>query len=152
MTRFKEPFPGYDQRIRQSFELQRIMNTLGATLTKVEPGRVEIELPFRKDLSQQHGFLHAGAITTIVDSACGYAAYSLMPEEAEVLAVEFKVNFLAPALGEKFLAVGEVFKAGKTLTIARGDVTALQADGSSRQVAAMQSTIMNVRGRVDATP
>jgi len=98
------------------------MGLIGAELSRVEPGVIEITLPYRADLAQQHGYLHAGIVTTIADSACGYAAYSLMPPNSEVLSVEFKVNLLRPAKGERFLAVAEVVKAGKTLTVVRADV------------------------------
>jgi len=98
------------------------MGLIGAVLSRVEPGVIEITLPYRADLAQQHGYLHAGIVTTIADSACGYAAYSLMPPNSEVLSVEFKVNLLRPAKGERFLAVAEVVKAGKTLTVVRADV------------------------------
>jgi uncharacterized protein (TIGR00369 family) len=114
--------PAFAEEIKQSFAKQTIMGLIGAELGRVEPGVIEITLPYRADLAQQHGYLHAGIVTTIADSACGYAAYSLMPPNSEVLSVEFKVNLLRPAKGEKFLAVAEVVKAGKTLTVVRADV------------------------------
>src|SRR6186713_8124 len=92
--------PGYDARVRASFARQRVMDTIGARIVRVEPGEVELELPFRDDLTQQHGFLHAGIVTTLVDSACVYAALSVMDRDAAVLSVEYKVNLLAPATGE----------------------------------------------------
>ena len=104
------------------------MQLIGAELTLVEPGVVEISLPYRKDLTQQDGYLHAGIVTTIADSACGYAAYTLMPPETEVLSVEFKVNLLRPARGETFVAVAEVVKAGKTLTVVRADVVGIDQE------------------------
>lgn len=133
--------PDFEARVRDSFARQRMMSSLGATLLAVRPGEVEIALPFRDDLTQQHGYLHAAAITAIADSACGYAAYSLMSRDAEVLSVEFKVNLLAPAAGERFLAVGRVLKAGRTLTVCTAEVHA-EAAGSSRLIAAMQATMI----------
>ena len=120
------------------------MKLIGAKLTRIEPGAIDIEIEYQKSLSQQNGFIHAGIITTIADSACSYAAFSLMPEEADVLSVEFKVNLLAPAIGEKFLAEGRILRAGKTLTVARGDVFAFEGN-QRKQVAAMQATIMCIQ-------
>src|ERR1051325_2699285 len=118
--------PAFAEEIKQSFAKQTIMGLIGAELNRVEPGVIEITLPYRADLAQQHGFLHAGIVTTIADSACGYAAYSLMPPNSEVLSVEFKVNLLRPAKGETFSAVAEVVKAGKTLTVVRADVFGIE--------------------------
>ena len=120
--------PSFAKEIERSFAKQTIMGLIGAELTRVEPGLVEITLPYRPDLAQQHGYLHAGIVTTIADSACGYAAYSLMPPDSEVLSVEFKVNMLRPAKGETFSAVAEVVKAGKTLTVVRADVFGVNED------------------------
>lgn len=131
--------------VERSFARQSIMNLLGATLSKVEPGVIEITLPYRADLTQQHGYLHAGVVTTIADSACGYAAYTLMPAGSEVLSVEFKVNLLRPAQGETFVARAEVIKAGKTLTVVRADVFALTGEGERELVATMQGTMMCLR-------
>src|SRR5215813_14377157 len=117
--------PSFAEEIEASFAKQTIMSLIGAELSRVEPGVVEITLPYRADLTQQHGYVHAGIITTIADSACGYAAYSLMPPNSEVLSVEFKVNLLRPAKGETFTAMAEVVKAGKTLTVVRADVFAI---------------------------
>jgi uncharacterized protein (TIGR00369 family) len=128
--------------IKQSFAKQKIMALIGAELTRVEPGVVEITLPYRADLSQQHGFLHAGVVSTIADSACGYAAYSLMPENSEVLSVEFKVNLLRPAKGELFVAVAEVIKSGKTLTVVRADVYGLDQGGRREVIATMLGTMI----------
>jgi uncharacterized protein (TIGR00369 family) len=114
-------------------------------LSRVEAGVVEITLPYRPDLAQQHGYLHAGIVTTIADSACGYAAYSLMPPETEVLSVEFKVNLLRPAKGETFLAVAEVVKAGKTLTVVRADVFGMDHDGQRELIATMLGTMICIR-------
>lgn len=136
--------PDYVTRIRESFDKQTIMTTIGAELTEVTAGTVTIELPYNRDLCQQHGFLHAGIVTTIVDSACGYAAYTLMPADAEVLTVEFKANFMVPAKGERFVAQGRVIRAGRTLTIAQGDVWAI-LNGEQKHIVMMQATIMAVR-------
>ena len=123
--------PAFSEEIKQSFAKQTIMALIGAELSRVDPGVIEITLPYRADLAQQHGYLHAGIVTTIADSACGYAAYSLMPPNSEVLSVEFKVNLLRPAKGEKFLAVAEVVKAGKTLTVVRADVFGVEWGGTT---------------------
>jgi len=120
--------PSFADEIKQSFAKQTIMGLIGAELTRVEPGVIEITLPYRADLAQQHGYLHAGIVTTIADSACGYAAYSLMPQNSEVLSVEFKVNLLRPAKGESFSAVAEVVKSGKTLTVVRADVFGVEQE------------------------
>ena len=130
-------------RVVASFAQQAVMATIGASLRSVMPGAVEIELPYRADLGQQDGFLHAGIVTTIVDSACGYAAYTLMPEGARVLSVEFKINFLAPAVGDTFIARGKVARAGRTITVCTGEVVALSKDGE-RAIALMQATMMAV--------
>jgi len=134
------------ERVRASFARQRVMDTFGAELTRVEPGSVEIRLPFREGLTQQHGVLHAGVLATILDSACGYAAQSLLPPDGEVLAVEFKVNFLAPARGEAVVARAAVVRSGRTLSVCRADAFA-QDGGEETLVATMTGTIMNVAGR-----
>ena len=126
--------PSFAEEVRKSFAEQSIMQLIGAELTRIEPGVVEISLPYRRDLTQQDGYLHAGIITTIADSAAGYAAYSLMPAGSGVLSVEFKVNLLRPAQGEKFLARAEVIKPGKTLTVVRADVFGIQ--GTERTLVA----------------
>jgi uncharacterized protein (TIGR00369 family) len=138
---FEPKDDNFAEKVRESFNAQSAMRTLGAELTRVEPGAVDIELPYRKDLTQQNGFLHAGIITTIADSACGYAAFSLMPKGADVLSVEFKVNLLSPAVGEKFLTEGRVLRAGKTLTIVQGNVFGL-SNGQQKHVATMLATVM----------
>lgn len=122
------------------------MSLIGASLSLVEPGIVEITLPYRKDLTQQNSYLHAGIVTTIADSACGYAAFTLMPEGSGVLSVEFKVNLLRPAKGETFLSRAEVIKAGKILTVVRADVFAL-TENNRTLVATMQGTMMCVGTR-----
>jgi len=134
--------PAFAEEIKHSFAKQTIMGLIDAELSRVEPGVVEITLPYRADLAQQHGYLHAGIVTTIADSACGYAAYSLMPPNSEVLSVEFKVNLLRPAKGEKFLAVAEVVKAGKTLTVVRADVFGIDDEETRELVATMLGTMI----------
>src|SRR5262249_11579346 len=135
--------PNFEARVRESFSRQRVMQTLDVTMTKVEPGLVELALPFRADLTQQHGFLHAGIVATILDSACGYAAFSLMPADAAVLTVEYKINLLRPAAGERFVARAQVVKAGQTLSVCTGEVLA-QSGGAEKSVATMLATIMTV--------
>ena len=146
--RFDPRDPDFAARVRASFARQRAMATIGARLVRVEPGEVELELPFRDDLTQQHGFLHAGIVTTLVDSACGYAALSVMDKESAVLSVEYKVNLLAPAVGERMRAVGRVIKSGRTLVVCTGEVIAV-SDGKESVVTVMQATMMAVRGRPD---
>ena len=121
--------PRFAEDIKQSFALQSIMRLIGAELSLIEPGIVEITLPSRADLTQQHGYVHGGIVTTIADSAAGYAAYSLMPEGAGVLSIEFKVNLLRPARGKSFQARAEVIKPGRTLTVARADVFGVAESG-----------------------
>lgn len=131
------------ERIAASFKAQGLMATLGAQLASVADGEVQIELPFSTQLSQQRGYVHAGAITSIVDSACGYAALTKAPTECDVVTAEFKINFVRPALGERFLAIGKVQTSGKLLTVCTGEVRALS--GSDwKVIAIMQATIVNV--------
>ena len=137
--------PEFAEDIKQSFAGQSIMNLIGAKLNLVEPGLVEITLPYRSDLTQQHGHLHAGIVTTIADSAAGYAAYTLMPAGSEVLSVEFKVNLLRPARGKSFLARAEVIKPGRTLTVARSDVIGIAESGKRELVATMLATMICLR-------
>ena len=140
--------PQFARRVRASFARQAAMATLGATLTRVAPGEVVIELAYRSELTQQHGFLHAGVVASTLDSACGYAAFSLMPEGAGVLTLEFKTNFLAPARGEELIARGRVVRAGRTITVCQAEVSMLSA-GAETSVATMLATIMTVRDRPD---
>src|SRR5580765_6249532 len=125
------------------------MATLGATLVRVDPGEVFIELAFRPELTQQHGFLHAGVVTSVMDSACGYAALSLMDPGVAVLSVEFKVNLLAPARGDLFRATGRVVRAGRTLTVVAGDLRVVEGGDEGVVVAMMTGTMMAVRDRPD---
>jgi uncharacterized protein (TIGR00369 family) len=134
--------PSFAEDVTRSFAQQPIMNLIGATLSLVAPGVVEITLPYRADLAQQHGYLHAGVVATIADSACGYAAYSLMPAGSEVLSVEFKINMLRPARGVEFIARAEVIKAGRTLTVVRADVFGIDEVGQRELVATMQGTMI----------
>jgi uncharacterized protein (TIGR00369 family) len=138
--------PGFERRVRDSFVRQQFMVTLGATLERVEAGEVFIALPFNATLTQQHGFLHAGVAAAVVDSACGYAALTLMEPGAGVMSVEFKVNLLAPAAGNRFVAVGRVVKSGRTLIICQGELRAVQEEGEV-VVAVLQGTMMAVRDR-----
>lgn len=132
------------EKVKENFAAQTVMDFIGAELTKVEAGLIEIELPYRKDLTQQNGFLHAGIITTIADSACGYAAFSLMPKDADVLSIEFKVNLLSPAIGDYFIAEGKVVRAGKTITVVEGNVYAV-SDEKRKHVSTMIGTMMCVQ-------
>jgi uncharacterized protein (TIGR00369 family) len=136
----------YESRVRSSFEKQKFMATIGARLTRVEPGKVDIELAMRDDLVQQHGFLHAGVLASAADSACGYAALSLMPAGAAVLSVEFKINMLAPAAGDRIVARGSVIRAGRTITVCWGEVAAFTGD-DEKVVATMVATMMTVQDR-----
>lgn len=133
--------PNYAARVRDSFGRQPLMTTLGATLEDVRPGAVTIRLPFRDDLTQQHGFVHAGAIASVADSACGYAALSLMPAGADVLSIEFKINMLSPAKGEALVARGVVIRAGKKIMVCRADVFSVTGT-EEKLVAAMQGTMI----------
>ncbi len=137
--------PNFEERVRASFAQQALMKTIGAGITRVSSGEVVIELPFREDLTQQHGFVHAGVITAIVDSACGYAALSLMPSDSGVLTVEYKANFLSPAKGSAFIATGRVVKPGRTLTVCSGEVVAV--DGANEKIVTiMLATMMRLPG------
>jgi uncharacterized protein (TIGR00369 family) len=130
-------------RVRDIFRRQRVMETFGATLTAVSSEGIEIRMPYREDLTQQHGFLHAGIVSTILDSACGLAALAHMHANANVLAVEYKINFVSPAKGDAFVARGRVVKAGRTLSVCSGDVFSV-TNGEEKLAATMQSTMMTV--------
>ncbi|ACM25185.1 PaaI family thioesterase [Agrobacterium sp. SHOUNA12C] len=140
----------YRARIRTSFERQAAMATIGAELTRVEHGMVEIELPFDVKLTQQHGILHAGIISAALDSACGFAAYSLIDPTASILTIEFKVNLMSPGRGERFLFRGEVTKPGNTIIVADGRGYAI-GDGPAKLIASMTGTMMVIRGREGIT-
>lgn len=135
----------FEARGRASFERQGLMRTLGASLDHVEPGVVDISVPFRPELSQQHGFFHAGVTSAIADTAAGFAAFTLFPADTGVLTVEFKINLLAPAVGERLIARGRVERAGRTLTVCRSDVVAV-ASGAEKVVATGLFTMMQVTG------
>jgi len=136
--------PQFATRIRASFQRQKAMALIGASLTVVEPGQVEVALPWREDLTQQKGFIHGGIIGMIADTACGYAAYSLMPADSSLVTVEYKINILAPARGS-LVARGEVIRPGRTLTVTRGEVYA--DDG--KHIASMQQTLMMLANTPD---
>lgn len=140
--------PGFEQRVRDSFARQAAMTTLGARLGAIAAGRVEVLLAHRAELTQQHGFLHAGIVATALDTACGYAAFTLMPDDAAVLTIEFKVNLLAPARGPRFRFEGVVVKPGRTISVVDGSAWQGDGDGADgKLVATMTATVMTVRGR-----
>ncbi len=144
--RFKLRNDNYRKRVEESFALQNAMKMIGCEIMSLEPGRITLGFPFDEKLTQQHGFLHAGMLATAMDSACGYAAFSLMPEDAAVLAVEFKINLLAPAKGERFRVVAEVLKPGRTISVCQADAFA-EIEGKEKLVAQMTGTIMAVYDR-----
>ena len=145
---FEPRYAGFATRVRESFDRQGAMRLLGATLGDVAPGYCAISLVPRAEVSQQHGYVHAGVIGAIVDAAGGYAAYTLFPEDSSVLTVEFKLNLLAPAAGQRLVAEGFVVKPGRTLAITRGEVHA-EAAGGRTLVALMQQTLMVMHGKAD---
>ncbi len=134
------------QRVRDSFALQGAMSTLGAQLTHLAPGAVDISFDWAPGLTQQHGFIHAGMLSAALDSACGYAGFSLMPEDAGVLTIEFKINLLAPAQGQRFRCEGRVLKPGRTIVLAEGRAFAIDG-GQEKLCATMHCTLMAVQGR-----
>lgn len=140
------PDPQFRERVRASFAKQTFMATLGASLERIEPGEVDIALAHHASLVQQHGFVHAGALASVLDSSCGYAAFTLMPADAGVLSIEFKLNLLEPAKGQRFIARGRVVRAGRTIFVCRADAVALE-DDREVIVATMQGTMMCVMGR-----
>jgi uncharacterized protein (TIGR00369 family) len=148
MPRFEPRDPDFETKVRESFGKQTAMQTLGAVMGRVEPGEVEIEMPYRADLTQQHGFIHGGIVTAIVDSACGYAAFSLSAPDTAVLTVEYKVNFVAPAKGDRLVAWGEVVRPGAAITVCKGEVLAYD-DGEEKLVASMLTTMMLMPNRPD---
>jgi uncharacterized protein (TIGR00369 family) len=144
MPEFNPRDRNFEERVRESFARQTLMGTIGARLARVSPGEVDIELPFREDLSQQHGYLHAGVVTAIVDTACGYSALSLTEAGADVLTIEYKINFVAPARGERLIARGRVTRPGRTITACAGDVFAVSEEGE-KLVASMLATMISLR-------
>ncbi len=144
--RFEPQDPAFAERVRASFAKQGAMHTIAATLAEVAPGRVVIELPWQQALTQQHGFLHAGMVATALDSACGYAASSLMVADAGILTIEYKINLLAPAQGERFRMEGLVVKPGRTISVTEGRAYALH-EGREKLIATMGATMMTITGR-----
>ena len=144
--RFEPADAAFAERVRASYARQAAMRTIAADLVSVEPGRVVIELPWAEPLTQQHGFLHAGMVATALDSACGYAAFSLMQPDAAVLTIEYKINLMAPAKGERFRMEGVVVKPGRTITVAEGHAFAIDG-GREKLIATMSATLMAVMGR-----
>jgi uncharacterized protein (TIGR00369 family) len=143
MNNYPPSDPNYESRIRNSFDKQVVMKTIGAKLVTVLPGEVHIEFSFMDSLTQQHGYVHAGIITAVVDSACGYAAYTLMPAESEVLTIEYKVNFMFPAKGNRFKGIGRVLKPGRNITVCSGDVIAYDNE-KGKIIATMLATMISV--------
>ena len=141
--------PNYVAKVANSLAKQNAISTIGGKLVSVDPGHVVLELPYSENLTQQHGFIHAGIITTMLDSAAGYAAFSLMPEEAGVLTVEFKTNLMAPAMGERFRMEGRVVKPGRTLMFCEADAYAINPGSDDKKIATMTATMMVVTGRED---
>ena len=148
MLAFEPKDPLYAQRVRRSFAQQGAMHTLGARLGHLAPGAVDIEIDWAQGLTQQHGFLHAGVVATALGSACGYAAFTLMAANAEVLTIEFKINLLAPARGAHFRMEGRVLKPGRTITVCEGRAYAISG-GQEKLVASLVCTLMAVVGRAD---
>lgn len=148
MPKFEPRDPDFEAKVRRNFGLQTAMQTIGAVMGKVRPGEVEIDMPYRADLAQQHGYIHGGIVAAIVDSACGYAAFSLSAPDTEILTVEYKVNFIAPAKGDRLLARGEVVRPGATVTVCKGDVLAYNG-GEKKLVATMLTTMMLLTNRPD---
>ena len=144
---FRAPDAGFAERVRASFDRQPAMTLIGARMTRVAAGEVDIELPFDPRLTQQHGFMHAGIIGTALDSACGFASLTLMPADAGILTIEYKVNLLSPGRGVRLRVTGRVRKAGRTITLAEGDAIAIAADGTEKLVATMTATEMTIIGR-----
>jgi uncharacterized protein (TIGR00369 family) len=146
---FDAPDPHFAERVRASFARQGVMSLIGAEMALVEPGRCEIRLPFKPELSQQHGFFHGGVIGMIADSAGGYAAYTLMAADSSVLTVEYKMNLLAPGNGELLVAEGHVLKVGRNLVISRAEVYVVKG-GQETHCATMQQTLMAMHGQKEA--
>ena len=146
MSKWEIQNPQYEEWVRESFASNPFLNTIGAEIRKLIPGYAEIRLPYRKDLAQQQGYLHGGVITAVLDSACGYAALTLMPESSVVLAVEFKINLLSPARGGDLVACGRVIKPGGTIWVCQGEAS-VRSRGADSLVAAMQATMIAVLNR-----
>ena len=145
---FQPQDPHYEQRVRASFGRQQAMKTIGAFLSEIGPGRAVIELPYAEALTQQHGFLHAGMVATALDSACGYAAFTLMPHDCGILTIEYKINLVAPGKGQLFRMEGVVVKPGRTITVVEGRAYAID-EGKEKLIATMTATEMTITGRDD---
>ncbi len=150
MPQFQPRDPNYAERVRASFRLQHAMSLIGAEMALVEPGYVEIHLPHKAEITQQHGFIHGGVVGMIADSAAGYAANTLTPADTSVLTVEYKMNLVAPADGQRLVARGEVVRPGRTLIVTRADVYAIR-DEQWTLCAIMQQTIMAMQGKSERT-
>ena len=148
MSGFEPRNPVYAQRVQSSFDRQQVMKLLGARLARLAPGECDIELPFKTELTQQHGYFHGGIIGTIADSAGGYSAFTLMPEDSSVLTVEYKMNLLAPGDGELLVARERVLKSGRTLVVSRLDVVVVKG-GRETLCATLLETLMTMHGRPD---
>ena len=148
MSGFEPRNPAYAQRVQSSFDRQQVMKLLGAKLARLAPGECDIELPFKAELTQQHGYFHGGIIGTIADSAGGYSAFTLMPEESSVLTVEYKMNLLTPGDGEMLVARGRVLKSGRTLVVSRVDVVVVKG-GCETLCATLLETLVTMHGRPD---
>jgi len=140
--------PNFEARVRDSFARQGAMRLIGARMSRLEPGYCEIELPYRDDLTQQHGLFHGGFVSAIADTAGGYAAYSLFPAEDSILTVEYKINLLAPGAGDKLVAIARVKKSGRTLTVCELEVMALKQDHQTLCACGL-ATLMRLAGRPD---
>ena len=147
-TDFQPADPDFEARVRASFARQSAMGTIGAQMVRAEPGEVEVQLPWAAHLTQQHGFLHGGIVGAALDSACGYAGSTLMPADVGVLSIEYKINFVAPARGQRFRMVGTVVKPGRTISVVEGRAYAVD-EGREKLVATMSTTLMAISGRED---
>ncbi|OIP31437.1 MAG: phenylacetic acid degradation protein PaaI [Deltaproteobacteria bacterium CG12_big_fil_rev_8_21_14_0_65_43_10] len=145
---FKPLDPNYQEKVRSSFSRQKFMDFIGAELVEIKPGYCEIHLPYKKELSQQHGFFHAGIIGTVADNSGGYASFSLMPKDSSILTVEYKLNLIAPGDGELLIARGQVIKSGRTLTICRTEVFVVK-NGVEKLCATSLTTLMALVGKSD---
>lgn len=146
MTAFQVRDPDYEARVRKTFAGQAALATLGITLARIEPGTLELRMPYDAKFSQQNGFLHGGVVSAGLDTACGLASYTLMPAHADILTVEFKINLLAPAKGQTFRFVGHVVKPGRTLVVSEGHAYAID-DGREKLIATMSATMMTMVAR-----
>jgi uncharacterized protein (TIGR00369 family) len=142
-SKFEPKNPDYVARVEKSFSDQAVMKTIGASIEAISPGKIEIEFPYQSNLTQQNGFIHAGIVSTVLDSACGYAAFSLMPQDVSVLTIEFKINLLSPATGDRFRGYGKVKKAGRNISVAEAELYAFSEQGK-KLVATMVGTLMAV--------